>query len=544
MLPQLSVTSLEGIIEEATNHSSGDENSQTDEPYVDPFIQLGRQTGESHLVLQDGDEESYVDEVQRAIPEDESYEENASSSERTDEIDMGYEDMRHHSLSYQYGDEELSSARALSSSFQIGFPANSSVAARRSSKRQSIIRRVSTESEQTSQSAPGSTEESDLALIVNENASTQRRVTVHGRTDSGSYNSSLSPGTRSNRFRISSRYTDGNDRSNGTVKSSFVSTLINRRVSTRQDPSVGGTFAVNQSIQINSGASATTMADAVERLNSYQSSDFEYVSAAAAVVAASTQNPGKRNFVQFGQGDHVLVILALLGLADSGGDKELYTIDPVNAYGYPRGEGKTEAQTQGPFLFVICVVTQVHFDEDERYYTVRRCDTGFEQRADPGFMEPIREIEAIEVAYNASQRTKKSMADQQKPTEAQSGFCKRWIQSLLRLRMNLARRVIPAYIRSRNVTKIFIQHSLHGEPGWALHLRFSGINFLVACSLIFLFHDVFALAFLSTSHDFAIDVMGLYVQIIRIQLSIRLCSILTLTSVVFRSILTGLYGLY
>ncbi len=64
--------------------------------------------------------------------------------------------------------------------------------------------------------------------------------------------------------------------------------------------------------------------------------------------------------------------------------KDTFTVAPVNRYGFPQGEGRTEEEKGGPYTFVLATVKHVHFDEDDRYYTVVRADTGTEQRADSG----------------------------------------------------------------------------------------------------------------------------------------------------------------
>jgi hypothetical protein len=474
MLQPLSESVLEGILE--TEHEETTHGHSDDENVDDHFHhEFDHALSGLPVLMEDPyvKETPHNEEVGSAVNEDDEGSE-----------DMGYEDM-------DYIPRRSPQEVSLSSVLQ-----------RQSSKRSSLMRRVSTESEQTSQSAPAVVggKESDLAGLLD--TTTQRRVTVHGRSADSAASSSL----RSGRFRISSRAMNhSSDSSSSLGKSSFVTTLIQRRRSTRQNNHVANPNS-NKSVAPNQPASPS-MADAVERLSSLPTSDVEYVSAAAAVVAATA--PGKRNnFCQFFQGDHVLVVLALLSLADATGNKDLYTVDPVNQQGYPRSGGKNEpSYQQGPFLYVLCVVTQVHFDEDERYYTVRRCDTCTEQRADPGYMEPIRDPEAIEAAYHAAMRT--HLAVPQGPDQDRRAPFSSTLQTLLRWRNAVTRRVVPWYQRARQDSKVVVQRLWHGEAGWALRLRFSGINFLVCCSLIFLFHDVFTLGFLPTSYDSYFMVLGL-----------------------------------
>ena len=56
----------------------------------------------------------------------------------------------------------------------------------------------------------------------------------------------------------------------------------------------------------------------------------------------------------------------------------------VNRYGFPPGEGTTAEEQNGPYSFVMATIQTVHFDEFAEYYTIKRADTGGEQRADTG----------------------------------------------------------------------------------------------------------------------------------------------------------------
>jgi hypothetical protein len=59
----------------------------------------------------------------------------------------------------------------------------------------------------------------------------------------------------------------------------------------------------------------------------------------------------------------------------------------VNIHGFPPGEGTTAEEQSGPYSFVMASVLTVHFDEFAEYYTVKRADSGAEQRADTGDVE-------------------------------------------------------------------------------------------------------------------------------------------------------------
>lgn len=418
-------------------------------------------------------------------------------------VDMGYEyedkeDGRggvDFSLQQDVSSEDRAS-RASSGSFDATFP------------------RCSVGSAATSKSAPARTSESDLQP----GDSVQRRVSVHGRPDH-SRNDIFDGQPRSRRTKA--LYVGGG----GPSASLRQQDSSNMEFDSPGDGSSpysrggGGTGSFMQSHRRSTRRGQIAlkkpggggMVEAVERLSSYQSSDFEHVAAAAAVVAASAQGSTKRSSVQFGPNDHVLVMLTLLGMADTGGDRASYTVDPVNAHGYPQGEGKTEAQRQGPYLFVLCAVTQVHFDEDERYYTVRRCDTGTEQRADPGYMEAVCDADAVPVALRAAQHTER--AEQQEQDAEPIGRFVRLLDATETVVGDVARLVGPAYTQARTAVQARLRRLLSGHDGCAVHLRFSSVNFLVCCSFIFLFHTVITLAFLSHGWDRASSVLGRCVYI-------------------------------
>lgn len=240
---------------------------------------------------------------------------------------------------------------------------------------------------------------------------------------------------------------------------------------------------------------------AVDRLTE-SNNDWDNAVAAAAVVAASTQSPAKRSLIQFGRGDYVLVMLTLLNITNQSDDKETFTSDPVNSFGYPAGEGATELQRHGPYKYVLCQVQKVHFDEDERYYTVTRIDSGSEQRADPGWMEPIQDPRAIESAVRAAQRTHR----QRDIPKADNSDRLLWLAtSPLRL---FKMKVLPFYQQARLSMKWLTKNIMHGEDGYVLRFRCTAINFLVLCSLIYLFIDVIALAFLPPETDYAISILA------------------------------------
>lgn len=142
----------------------------------------------------------------------------------------------------------------------------------------------------------------------------------------------------------------------------------------------------NLSIQVRSGAMGT-LDNAIESLRKQDSnSEWENVAAAVTVVAAGQKGASNANkqHLKFAVNDTVLVFLTLLNVTNMEDPKDTFTVAPVNRFGYPAGEGRIDAEKTGPYTFVLATVKHVHFDEDDRYYTVVRADTGTEQRADSG----------------------------------------------------------------------------------------------------------------------------------------------------------------
>jgi hypothetical protein len=116
------------------------------------------------------------------------------------------------------------------------------------------------------------------------------------------------------------------------------------------------------------------------------SSEWDDFAAAATVVTAGTQAAGNAatRHLKFAVGDTVLVLLTLLNVTNVEDPKDTFTVAPVNRLGFPQGVGRTDEEKVGPYIFVLATVKHVHFDEDDRYYTIVRADTGSQQRADSG----------------------------------------------------------------------------------------------------------------------------------------------------------------
>lgn len=282
-------------------------------------------------------------------------------------------------------------------------------------------------------------------------------------------------------------------------------TFRNRRSrQTRQSMSIAGRQGPTGSLD-----------SAIDTLRNQDSnSEWENVAAAVTVVAASEAgaSPSKSRHIKFAVNDTVLVFLTLLNVTNMEDPKDTFTVAPVNKYGYPAGEGSTEAEKSGPYAFVICTVKHVHFDEDDRYYTVVRADTGTQQRADSGWMEPLVDSECIAAAMVAAKKTVRSTQDKPEEVLEEAGFfqdCMDTCLDILSWPSDFATStLLPFYRRLRLATKMLATQLLLGDSPFSCKIRVTGINLLVLCSIAFLFLEVANLAFLPADFDDEMAIIG------------------------------------
>lgn len=176
-----------------------------------------------------------------------------------------------------------------------------------------------------------------------------------------------------------------NDEGNSSINSlSSGGSRLQRTRSVRRQSVRGTTSFHAPSVAAASESSSLghSMGMAASKLGQGGNREWENVAAAATVVQLS--DGGKRSHVQFAVNDHVLVFLSILNHTCSLENEDAFTVNPVNKFGYPDGEGKTHDEQQGPHSYVLATVKKIHFDEDVRYYTVLRADCGIEQRAYTG----------------------------------------------------------------------------------------------------------------------------------------------------------------
>jgi hypothetical protein len=234
--------------------------------------------------------------------------------------------------------------------------------------------------------------------------------------------------------------------------------------------------------------------------------DFENVAAAATLVALGTV-ASKR--IQHAVDDTVLVFLNILNHTNSVDPPEAFTVAPVNMFGFQQGEGKSHAEQEGPFVYVMATVKRVHFNEDIPYYTVIRADTLAEQRADAGWMEPLTALDGIEAATRAAHQTGRSDETHEPYMREAGGFAARLLDFLGWPVKFVQSTIVPMYHTARAVAKEQVKLVLFGDAPFYCRLRVTGINFLVLCSFIYMFIQVIALAFLPASWDYGVTVLGM-----------------------------------
>jgi len=121
-------------------------------------------------------------------------------------------------------------------------------------------------------------------------------------------------------------------------------------------------------------------------------------------------------------------------------------------------------------------------------------------------MEPIRNEEAIEVALRAAQLTARDYRDRLERDDEHKSL---WHRSSESFGHFVEKRVVPFYSKTRNSAKIVVKRMMNGDHGYSINFRFSSINFLVLCSLIFLFLDVVTISFFTVDWDQTAAIVGL-----------------------------------
>lgn len=214
----------------------------------------------------------------------------------------------------------------------------------------------------------------------------------------------------------------------------------------------------------------------------------------------------------------------------------------VNRHGFPPGEGDSPEEKVGPHRYVLARVRTVHFEEIAAYYTVTRCDNGMDQRADADYMEPLRTKQGEQAALRAATRGipptptdgRDNPPDHHRRHPRGGGLdainrrrpWRRCLQPLRRQCESLktpmlrpyraARLAYAAYARPcyRSVVQCVRRQAtlmLNGLAPYRCRVRLTCVNFVVLCSVWYMFVDQARLAFFPPSSDNAIATVNLAV---------------------------------
>ena len=122
----------------------------------------------------------------------------------------------------------------------------------------------------------------------------------------------------------------------------------------------------------------------------------------------------------------------------------------------------------------------------------------------------------IEAASRAAKRTVRSAAhDEPLEEEDEPGYlqCFDFLLDLLSWPTDFMQStLLPWYRKQRSNAKQQVTHLLYGDAPFACKVRVTGINFLVFCSIVFMFLEVINLAFLPAKYDNAVAIVGVYVS--------------------------------
>ena len=256
--------------------------------------------------------------------------------------------------------------------------------------------------------------------------------------------------------------------------------------------------------------------------------DTSMDSAAAQLVAAGMSGAQHRH--RFGTNEYVLVSLEVMNKAAlpeliardpalrnalnekdmSAGDldsellrksdelEQKFTTQPVNKFGFPEGQGTRVEEQRGPYLYVIAKVKMVHFEEDARYYTVTRCDTSMDQRADAEWMwgEPISSETGVEAALRAAKQNTKEIEKQ-----AANRSNVHAVVPKTRFETFLEFGIYKPFSKFTVFAKNHIAKLLLGLSPYSLELRISGVNLLVCCGILFMILDQIRIGFAPPAYD-------------------------------------------
>jgi len=211
----------------------------------------------------------------------------------------------------------------------------------------------------------------------------------------------------------------------------------------------------------------------------------------------------RKHFVRYSMGEYVLVSREICDAGEFDSDGLL------NRFGYPPPRpglvgSMTPEERAGPHVYVLAVVVGVHFGEDAQYYTVRREDTMQEQRADAEWMEPITTLSSLNAAKAAARKRHSGSS--------------RVVAAMMRAGggrgADVAGRLSMRGKRMIQTAKAQTEAFLNGKRPYGISCRFTGVNFLVICSIWYLYIDQLRLAFMPSSADYPCAVISAIVFLV------------------------------
>lgn len=204
----------------------------------------------------------------------------------------------------------------------------------------------------------------------------------------------------------------------------------------------------------------------------------------------------------------------------------------VNIYGFPPGEGERPEEQRGPYLFVLAKVEEIHYDEYEVYYTVRRADNGAKQRADAEFMAPVLTEEGEMAAQRAATRSVVDYGGHRMEEDEANDVdltSRERSSPFFRMCGNVGLTILyPLFLLARSmahairpVTSALLEFLrkravliLNGEEPYACQIRWTAVNFVVLCSVWYMFIDQVRLAAFPPESDHALAIINLAVWLV------------------------------
>jgi hypothetical protein len=111
----------------------------------------------------------------------------------------------------------------------------------------------------------------------------------------------------------------------------------------------------------------------------------------------------------------------------------------------------------------------------------------------------------IEAASRAAKLTVRSAQDKPAEVLEETGYlhdARDFVVDIVSWPADIGRsKLLPWYQKQRANAKHTVMLLVYGESPFACRLRITGINFLVLCSITFLFSEVVTLAFLPSTYD-------------------------------------------